>query len=238
MRTTVTAVNYGINITEYAGGIRFGTDSLLLSAFCRKHGRCADLGAGSGIIGLMLLAAKKAPFVTGIELVPEYASLANANAAANGMESSYECIRADVNDVRSLLPAGEYGLCVCNPPYLPAGTGIENKAGLKHAAFHETTADIGGFCAAAAYLLKFGGSFCCVYRPEYLTRLTAAMESNSLSLKRLRFVHPDLASPPSLILAEARKGGRPGVRVMPPLIVYSGPEHTSYTPEMRGVIEL
>ena len=238
MKTVKTQINCGITLSEYAGGIRFGTDSLLLASFCPKSAKCADLGAGSGVIGLLLLACGKAKHVTGVEISPEYARLANENAASNGFESAYTCVNADISNIRSAFAAGECGLCVSNPPYLPAKSGIENPSGLKHAAFHETTADIDVFCAAASYIIKFGGSFCCVYRPEYTERLVSGARKNGMALKRLRFVHPDIASPASLLLAEFRKGGKNGARVMPPLIVYADAAHTVYTDEMRGTIAL
>ena len=236
MEMTVNTVNYGLKIAELSGGIKFGTDSLLLSHFCPSAPDCADLGAGSGIIGLLLLASGKVKSVKGVEIKPEYARLAEENARLNGFGSVYSCDCADVCSVRGVLPAGSCSLCVSNPPYLPAGSGIENPKGLKHAAFHETTADINAFCAAASYLLKYGGRFCCVYRPEYIARLISAAQTNGLALKRLRFVHPDISSPPSLALAEMRKGGGNGVSVMRPLVIYTDESHKEYTKEMLGMV--
>ena len=236
METTVNTVNYGLKIAELSGGIKFGTDSLLLSYFCPPAPDCADLGAGSGIIGLLLLASGKVKSVKGVEIKPEYARLAEKNAKDNGFGGVYSCECADVCSVRGVLPAGSFSLCVSNPPYLPAKSGIENPKGLKHAAFHETTADINAFCAAASYLLKYGGRFCCVYRPEYTERLIAAARSGNLALKRMRFVHPDISSPPSLVLVEMRKGGKSGASVMRPLIVYTDESHKEYTKEMLGIV--
>ena len=236
MNTVTTAVNYGIKITEFAGGIRFGTDSLLVSEFCPRCRNAVDLGSGSGVIGLMLLASGRAKTVSGVEISPEYARLAVRNAGQNGFSQEYSCVCADVADVKRHFRTGMFGLCVSNPPYLPAKTGLTNESGLKHAAFHETTADIGGFCAAAAYLLKYGGKFCCVYRPEYLQRLISAAGENGLALKRLRFVHPDKNSPPSLLLAEFRKGGGAGASVMPPLFIYDDAEHKIFGAETQRTI--
>lgn len=236
METTVNTVNYGLKIAELSGGIKFGTDSLLLSHFCPSAAECADLGAGSGIIGLLLLASGKVKSVKGVEIRPEYARLAEENAQNNGYGDVYSCVCADVCSVRGVMDAGAYGLCVSNPPYIPAGSGIENPKGLKHAAFHETTADINAFCAAASYLLKYGGRFCCVYRPEYTARLITAAQSNALALKRMRFVHPDISSPPSLVLVELLKGGKSGASVMRPLVIYTDATHKEYTKEMLGVV--
>ena len=236
MKTVTTAVNYGIKLTEYEGGIRFGTDSLLVSDFCPRCADAVDLGAGSGVIGLLLLASGKAKTVTGIELSPEYARLAEENAYANGFSGAYSCVCADVADVRRVREAGKYGLCVSNPPYLPANTGHINKQGLKHSAFHETTAGITEFCSAASYLLKYGGKFCVVYRTEYLQRLVTAAGENGLALKRLRFVYPDTASAPPLLLAEFRKGGGAGAAVLPPLLIYDDTEHKRYSAELQKLI--
>ena len=75
------------------------------------------------------------------------------------------------------------------------------------------------FCAAAAFLLPTGGRFCLVYRPERLTALLGCLHESGLEPKRLRFVSQRAESAPSLVLAEGRRGGKPGLVIEPPLIL-------------------
>ena len=74
-------------------------------------------------------------------------------------------------------------------------------------------------CRAAAYLLRWGGSFCLVHKPERLVDLLCALRGNGLEPKRLRFVCKRAGAAPSLVLVEARRGGRPGLTMEAPLIL-------------------
>ena len=80
---------------------------------------------------------------------------------------------------------------------------------------------MGDVCAAAARLLRYGGCFAVVFRPDRLVDLTDTLRQNRLEPKRLRFVQHTAADAPSLLLLEARKGGRPGLTVEPPLLHYT-----------------
>ena len=79
----------------WPGGFRFffddglfqpGTDSFLLGSFprLRKGLRGCDLGAGTGLLGLLLLAREPNLHVTNVELQPPAVALAEENAALIG----------------------------------------------------------------------------------------------------------------------------------------------------------
>ena len=60
------------------------------------------------------------------------------------------------------------------------------------------------------------------------------MRSNQLEPKRIRFVHPRIAMPASVMLIEARAGGGIEVAIEPPLILYDRPG--IYTSEARAIL--
>ena len=72
---------------------------------------------------------------------------------------------------------------------------------------------------AASYLLRWGGSFCLVHKPERLADILCTLREHAMEPKRLRWVCPTASSAPSLILVESRRGGKPGLTVEPPLIL-------------------
>ena len=88
-------------------------------------------------------------------------------------------------------------------------------------------------CQAAAYLLRWGGSFCLVHKPERLTDLMCALRGAAIEPKRLRFVCKRAGSAPSLILLEGRRGGKPGLDIEPPLILQT--ETGASTPEVDAI---
>ena len=78
--------------------------------------------------------------------------------------------------------------------------------------------------------LRDGGAFCLVHRTERIAEIFAALRGAGLEPKRLRFVAFDPDSPPSLFLAEARKGARPGLAAEPTLFQFgpAGVESAEY----------
>jgi tRNA1Val (adenine37-N6)-methyltransferase len=99
-------------------------------------------------------------------------------------------------------------------------SGKRNESDEKYIARHEVCGNIADFCASASRLLKHGGKFVCVWRPDRLTDLLSAMHDARLEPKRMTFVHADAESEPCSVLIEAIKGGAPSVRVSKPLILY------------------
>jgi len=95
-----------------------GTDAFLLGGFPRLRPglRVCDLGSGTGLLGLLLLQRQRELRVTGVELQEPAAALAVRAAAENGLQDRLATLRADLRDIRSLLSAGSFDLCVSNPP--------------------------------------------------------------------------------------------------------------------------
>ena len=160
-----------------------GGDSLALAAFAsvRRGDRVCDLGCGAGAL-LLLLAARVSPLVlSGVEYCPEDAALARQNLAENGLDGAI--CTGDLCAVSKTLPAGSFSLAVSNPPYFKAGSG-----GCGGPARMEGDCALEDWCAAAGRLLKNGGRFALVHRPERLCNLFAALRSAGLEPKRLRLL--------------------------------------------------
>ena len=94
---------------------------------------------------------------------------------------------------------------------------------------------IDDMCAAAEYLLKYQGSFSVVYRPERLGVLFAALKAHNFAPKRLRMVQNDINTEPSLVLVEARKHGKEGLKVLPTLFIRD--EKGEETEEVRRIYQ-
>lgn len=194
------------------------TDSFLLGSFAapRRDERVCDLGAGAGLLGLLLLAREPSLSVTGIERDTHTCAMLARNAAANGLPLTPLC--ADLRQ-QDALPAGAFQLAVSNPPYFAPHTGAVAE-GVRGDARAELTASLDDVFAAAERLLQWGGRFCLVYRPERLAALMAAAAAHGLEPKRLRLVQHTAQSAPSLLLLECRRGGKPGLSVEPPLLLH------------------
>ena len=197
-----------------------GTDSFLLGAFPRlKRGeRVCDLGAGTGLLGLLLLARQPSLHITNVEIQSEACDLARRTAALNGLESSITCVEGDLRDA-SLLKAGSFDAVIANPPYFAAGTGAQAENGARRTARSEVTCTLEDVCTAAARLLRWGGRFFLCLRPERMAELMELTRRCGLEPKRLRLVQNTARSAPSLFLLECRRGGKTGLAVDAPLIM-------------------
>lgn len=244
-------VNENITLIQKKDGLTYGSDAYLLAAFVRpdKNALCVDLGSGTGIIPLLLCRRDKVARVVGVEVQAGFATLIGRNAAINGLSDRLAALHTDVRDLTQVALGAalgeEQGRCadvvVSNPPYMGVGNGRRNEADAKYIARHEVCGGIGDFCAAAARILRFGGSFYVVWRPDRLTELMAALNKEKLEPKRMTFVHADVESEPSMVLVEARAGGKASLLVTPPLILHEvesrGMSHRSLTKAAQGVYD-
>lgn len=210
-----------------------GTDAFLLGDFARpKPGQAVcDLGAGTGLIGLLLLSRVPSLSLHCVELSHPALRLAEKTYAANRLDAS--CHLADLRALEGVLPAGGFHLVVSNPPYFPVGGGPAAAGSARRNARSETACTIRDLCRAAARLLRWGGALAVVYRPERLVDLMEAMRQSGLEPKRLRLVQHAPGHTPSLVLVEGRRGGKPGLRVEPLLFLH----HTdgTDTSELRRI---
>lgn len=215
-------VNEHIQLLQNPEGLTFGTDAYLLSAYVRPKGRAVavDLGSGTGIIPLLCLTRGKAARFTAVEIQSSFCDLIARNAALNGMTERLTPLCLDVRELRSETVGGEVELVTANPPYMPLGRGARNQAYEKYLARHEVCGQVGDFCRAAGRLLKHGGRFCCVFRPERLGDLLEGLRQAHLEPKRMTLVQATLAAQPSMVLVEAVKYAAPGLLVTPPLCLW------------------
>jgi tRNA1Val (adenine37-N6)-methyltransferase len=86
---------------------------------------------------------------------------------------------------------------------------------------------------AARGLLTFSGRFYMVYRTVRLTDAIYEMKLQGLEPKILRFIHPRAGDSPNLFLLMAQKGAGPGLKILPPLVVYNN--DGSYTDEIKEI---
>jgi len=200
----------------------FSLDAVLLAHFAsmRQNGVVADLGAGTGVIGLLLL-ARGAAAVTGIELNPVMADMASRSAKLNGLEDRLLILNGDLRLVQDLLPGGNFELVVSNPPYRPVGGGYISPNDRVAMARHELTASLPDIVAAARHLVKYRGRFAMVHLPERLAEITLTMCQAGIEPKRLQFVYPRVDKKPNMVLIEGVRGAKPGIDVLPPLLVYT-----------------
>ena len=203
------AGRYTLKLGE--GCFPLSTDSMVLADFVRlpKDARVLDLGSGCGTLGLLLCAKDARCTVTGLELTSCAHETALENIRDNGLDHRLYSICADLRTIPSALGKASFDLCVSNPPYFSGGA-ASSKTPL---ARREDACDPASLFAAAACMLRFGGDFYLVHKPEKLAQLCFEASRAGLEPKQLRLVRHRSDGPIAMILLQCRKGGKPGLKI-------------------------
>ena len=123
---------------------------------------------------------------------------------------------------RPPLAPGKADVVVCNPPYRQQASGRINPDPQRALARHEIRASLDDILGAASKLLRPKGRLAIIYPATRLTDLLVRMRGLDLEPKRLRVVHPAVALEAKLVLVEGTRGGRAGMKILPPLTDQGG----------------
>ena len=214
-------INEQLRLIQKKQGLTFGTDAYLLAAYVKEQrgATAVELGGGTGIISLLCTAKGKLGKIFCTEIQPSFADIIGRNAKLNSLDDKVISVECDIRQIKSSDVGQEVDVVISNPPYMKADSGKRNEHDEKFIARHEVCGDINDFCAAARRLLKHGGLFYCVWRPDRLTDLICALRDNSLEPKEMVFVHANTKSAPSIVLVKAKKGASSSVTVGEPLFL-------------------
>ena len=238
-----------IKLYQNKKGYRFSVDALLLYSFVnlRRVYRIADIGAGSGIVGILLAKKYHDSEVALIEIQNSLAMLAEKNVALNKVEKRVKVIRTDIKKFKlrdfhpenkthlnsSFLTPNSFDLVVSNPPFRRRKTGLISPTDEKAIARHEIDMKLADLIQASCSLLRSKGRFCMIYHPSRLVELIDALREKHMEPKRLRFVHSNILTEAKMALVEAIKDGRTEMKIENPLYIYK--EDGTYTDEMKAL---
>jgi len=220
---------------QHRRGYRFSVDAVLLANFVspRKDARILDLGAGCGIVSLLLACRHPAVRLTALELQDSLADLCRGNVAANGLTERIVVLQGDLCLPASSLAAESFDLVVANPPYRKLLTGRRNPGEEQSIARHEVRATLKDFLAAAAFAVKNRGRVALVYPAARLSALLRGLHDQGLEPKRLQVVYGYRGGPARLVLVEAVKNGGEELEVLVPFYVYREAGGRKYTAAMQ-----
>lgn len=207
-----------LKLIQSKDGYRFSIDAVLLSQFVtvRPGDVVVDLGTGCGIILLILLLTRPVGHAFGLEIQEDLAFQATRNAIINGFEDKMEIVSGDIK--HPPMAEKSFDLIICNPPYRQIKSGRINPDPRRAIARHEIMASIDDILSAARMLLRKRGRFALIYPSVRLVDILARLRRFNLEPKRIQINYPGLKLDAKLALVEASLGGRPGLKVGPPLL--------------------
>ncbi len=215
-------------------GYRYSLEAYLLASFVnlRKGERALELGAGCGIISLLLAWRYPQNLFWGLEIQPALLFCFGRNVRENDLSNRVLPVAGDVK--APPFKAGSFEVVFTNPPFYPQGEGRLSPDPQERLARHEILATLEDFLAASSLLLRDKGRFFLICAARRLAEVFSSLPKYRLEPKVLRIVHSYPGSEGRLFLLEALKGGGKELRILPPLFVYTrkgGP----YTEELKGM---
>jgi len=231
--TTDTFFDGRIRVRQNRAGYRFSIDAVLLAYHIgpRAGDKILDLGTGCGIIPLIMAYRRPEISIYAVEVQTALAELAISNVRENMLQERITVICTDMKLLTPDMTAGEVDLVVCNPPYRRHGSGRINPDEQRAVARHEIKTNIGDVVLTARRMLRTSGRFVMIYTAERMTDILYQMRVDCIEPKFIRMIHSNRDTEARLILVEGVKGGRPGLKIAPPLIVYD--EKGDYTDEVE-----
>jgi tRNA1Val (adenine37-N6)-methyltransferase len=213
-------------------GYRFNLDPVLLSGFARPAPHVIELGAGVGVLAVLLVASGRAERVTAVEIQPELAALCADNARDNGLATQISVVAADL---RSLVPV-RADAAVFNPPYFKAGDGRGAPERRRDAARHERHGTLADFVAFAVACVG-AGRVAAVVPAARGEELEALLTEQGHGALRRRVVVAREGAPAERWLVEgaAPGDGAASLAIEAPLVVHAG-DGREFTAEVKALL--
>lgn len=228
----------GIKIVQDYEMFNFSLDSILLADFVTiKQGDSliCDLGTGNAPIPLYMSLNSNAHII-GFEIQKKSYELAQKSVKMNCKEEQIEILNEDIKNASKIIGRHKADVVVSNPPFFKyiEGKSNVNKNDEKTIARHEVLITLDELCHEASLLLKSGGTFAMVHRPDRLIDIIESLRRHHLEPKRLRLVYPKVGQEANHILIEARRDGQAGgLKILPPLIIHT--EDNKHTEEVLKI---
>ncbi|MBO5394405.1 MAG: methyltransferase [Clostridia bacterium] len=207
----------GLQIIQNKKLYSFTSDSVVLANFIstKKKDVCVEIGSGSGVISILLSAKMEYEKCYAFEIQEGMFQLLEKNVLLNNLKEKIIPICDDVANFKKYLSAGGVDVVFSNPPYMRDDVS-HNESKTRDIARHDSALKIDKLCEVASKMLKFGGKFYLVYTAERTAELICQLIKNNLQPKRMFFTENGRGRV-VLVVIEAVKGGKSGVKVLPQL---------------------
>lgn len=221
-----------VQIIQKKKGWRFSIDAPLLAYYIKsdEDSELLELGAGNGIVSILVAASKPFKRIVALEIQDSLISLAKKNIHLNSLEGKIEVIKGNIKSVDSLP---KFDIVFSNPPYQKVREGRISPYTERAIAKHEILCELRDVVRAFSISMKKDGRGYMIYRTARLKEFEEACEKESLWIRRIRFVHSRKNEPSQLFLCELRNE-RCEREVEEPLIIYESEK--VYTEEVEKIL--
>ena len=235
MRVKNRLLNFGeMVIYQDNDCLRFSLDSVLLANFVTvkpTDKKIIDLCTGNAPIPMLLSLRTKAR-IFGVELQENIFKLGYDSVIENKLDKQIELINVDVLEIPKKIDSETFDIVTCNPPYFKyIKSSLVNDNDSLTIARHEVCITLEDVIRVAKYLLKNGGIFAMVHRPDRIIEIINLLQKYGFEPKKMQFVYPKIEKDANMVLIEAIKNGKSGLKLLKPLVVYD--ENGKYFPHIK-----
>ena len=119
------------SIVQTKSAMKVGTDGVLLGSWvnCQNAKKILDIGAGTGLISLMLAQRNNECNITAVEIDKETSEEANININNSKWRDRISIINININN---FITSDKFDFIVSNPPYFPANFSKNKRAIARH----------------------------------------------------------------------------------------------------------
>lgn len=219
-------LNGQLKVRQPKRGFRAGLDAVMLAAAipARVGETALELGAGVGTASLCVAFRTKCD-VTGIEIEPELANLANQNAVLNAMADR---VRFETADALTWSPDRRFDRVFCNPPFHD-DTG-QHSPNAQRARALQDAGTLKDWVRSGLKHVASKGSFTIILRADRSGEVLTLLPSKGVSIFPLA---PRADVPPKRIIVHWSEGGR-GLPQSPGLLLHQADGR--YTPEADAIL--
>ena len=192
------------SISDDVSAMKIGTDGVLLGAWAFDSyipRNILDVGAGTGIISLMLAQRFPEARITALEICPEAADEARRNVSSSPWASRIKVVTADFNTFR---PETDIDTIISNPPFYDET--IYSPCSNRTTARHESTLTLENLINRASELLPDNGRLALIAPDKRSDELMYKCTLNHLDIERISTVSSKKYADKIRVLLQVNKG--------------------------------
>ncbi len=232
-------LNGKIKIWQPKQGYRAATDPVLLAAAIAAKPGNTVLELGCGVGTAIACLCRRLPKISayGLEIQEEYALLARRNSAENSLELSVHV--GDVLSPPEPIRQMNFDEVFLNPPFFERAAVSAPGILAKNIAHIEGAAVLSDWINTAIRRTKPLGHFTIIHRSERLADILEILNPKAGDIRVLPLASRKNRDAARVII-RARKGAKGATRLLAPLILHEGSEHTgdgdNYSDRARNIL--
>jgi len=210
-------------------GYCYNSDSVFLSDFInhfKPKGRVLDVGAGCGIVGLLVARDNPKVQLEAVEKQDVFVEYATINARVNKIP--YKIYHKSFLELNEDI---KYDYIISNPPFYPEGVTKSSNEMLFNARYN-VNLPLSDFFKKVSRDLKPNSHFIFCYDATQFGLICGELDKVKMRVVDVQFIHPKINRKASLVMIHARNGSKSFMRVWEPFISFDGDEFSKKAQEV------